>query len=314
MLSVIVPVYNVERYLDRCVESILNQTYQDLELILVDDGSTDASPALCNAWASRDSRVRVIHQQNAGPSVARNSGLAAAQGEWITFVDSDDYLERQCYEQALHTAQNSQCDMCIFGVTHESEQGEVLGLERYEEAKVYAIDELLSRIVIPLKTAVWNKIFHRSLLSGIRFSTQYRHNEDLLFIVESLKETTRAVSCACVGYHYVERAGSITGSGFTPHSVEEVAAKDKAYELIASNFPRHAAQASVLSFIARLNLLRQLEKERAPEYSALRAQYKQWLAEYYAKHARLLSRKHRLIYMLYRYHLSFLLSPLSLFR
>ena len=104
LLSVIVPVYKVEAYLDECVESILNQTYTDLELILVDDGSPDRSGEMCDAWAERDSRVRVIHKPNGGVCSARNAGLDAARGEYAAFVDSDDWLDPGMYEAML--AQN----------------------------------------------------------------------------------------------------------------------------------------------------------------------------------------------------------------
>ncbi len=314
MLSVIVPVYNIEQYLDRCVESILKQSHQDVELLLVDDGSTDSSPAICDAWALRDSRVKVIHQQNAGPSASRNSGLLQAAGEWITFVDSDDYLEPECYEKTLRVLEPSGCDMGIFGVRCESEQGDVFYDESYEEGRVYSVDELITRFVIPLRTAVWNKIFRRSFLAGIRFSDQFRHNEDLLFIVEALGAETKAVTCGCVGYHYVKRAGSITGRGFNPHSIEEIAAKDRACDIIAERFPAHAGAASVLGFIARLNVVRNLKGNRNPEYVGLYSTYMKWLAAYYAQHAKLLSRKHRLVYNLHRYHLSCLIPLFKLFR
>ena len=101
MISVIVPVYNVEKYLDNCVESIVNQTYKDLEIILVDDGSPDNCPAMCDEWAKKDSRIRVIHKENGGVSSARNIGLDNVTGEYIGFVDSDDYLESNMYELLL---------------------------------------------------------------------------------------------------------------------------------------------------------------------------------------------------------------------
>ena len=99
LISVIVPVYNVEQYLDRCVCSILNQTYQNLEIILVDDGATDSSGRMCDEYAKRDERIKVVHKQNGGLSDARNAGLAAATGEYIGYVDSDDWIEPDMYEK-----------------------------------------------------------------------------------------------------------------------------------------------------------------------------------------------------------------------
>lgn len=102
MLSVIVPVYNAEEYLRKCIDSILYQTYSDLELLLINDGSTDSSGAVCDEYARRDERVRVIHKENGGVSSTRNLGLDLAQGEWITFVDADDWIEHETYEKFSH--------------------------------------------------------------------------------------------------------------------------------------------------------------------------------------------------------------------
>lgn len=112
-LSVIVPVYQAAEYLDCCVESILAQTFSDLELILVDDGSTDGSAARCDRWAAADSRVRVIHRENGGVSAARNMGLDAARGEYVAFVDSDDWVEPQMYENLLAAAREYDCAVVL---------------------------------------------------------------------------------------------------------------------------------------------------------------------------------------------------------
>ena len=105
LISVIVPVYKVEPYLDRCVQSIVSQTYENLEIILIDDGSPDQCPAMCDSWAERDPRIRVIHKENGGVSSARNEGLKAATGTWLSFVDSDDWLHPQFFEITLMLAE-----------------------------------------------------------------------------------------------------------------------------------------------------------------------------------------------------------------
>ena len=118
LISVIVPIYNVESYLDRCIESIVNQTYKNLEIILVDDGSPDNCPAMCDAWAARDSRIQVIHKENGGLSDARNAGLAAASGEYIAFADSDDWVDAQCIRSLYGALRETDseiaaCDVCV---------------------------------------------------------------------------------------------------------------------------------------------------------------------------------------------------------
>lgn len=117
MISVIVPVYNAEKYIHKCVDSILNNTYSDIELILVDDGSPDSSPAICDEYAKRDSRVKVIHKENARASAARNDGMKIAQGKYIAFVDSDDWVEKDMFEKMLSTAETHDVDMVMCDIT-----------------------------------------------------------------------------------------------------------------------------------------------------------------------------------------------------
>lgn len=124
-ITVVVPVYNVEKYLDECVESIVNQTYRDLEIILVEDGSPDNCPGLCDAWAKRDGRIRVIHQENKGLGAARNAGLAIAQGEYIAFADSDDWLAPDMYRQLYAAAREKNADIAVSGC-REMAAGRVL--------------------------------------------------------------------------------------------------------------------------------------------------------------------------------------------
>lgn len=116
LISVIVPIYKVEQYLNRCVQSIVDQTYKNLEIILVDDGSPDNSPAMCDAWAEKDDRVQVVHKKNGGVSSARNAGLDAANGAYIGFVDGDDYIEPDMYAQLLQAIQKDSSDMAVCGI------------------------------------------------------------------------------------------------------------------------------------------------------------------------------------------------------
>ena len=115
LITVIVPIYNTEKYLDRCVESIVNQTYRKLEIILIDDGSTDNSPQMCDQWAEKDERIRVIHQSNVGAGMSRNVGIEAAKGEYICFVDSDDYIDVTMIEAVTLEAQEKNADLVLFG-------------------------------------------------------------------------------------------------------------------------------------------------------------------------------------------------------
>ena len=126
LVSVVVPIYNVERYLSRCVESIINQTYTNLEIILVDDGSTDQCPEICEEWRSKDSRIKVIHKENAGLGMARNTGIENAKGDYICFFDSDDYVDHKTIEVAISEAKKTNADVVAFGLSDVDEIGNVL--------------------------------------------------------------------------------------------------------------------------------------------------------------------------------------------
>lgn len=123
LLSVVVPVYKVEPYLDRCVESIVNQTYSNLEIILVDDGSPDRCPQMCDEWAKRDGRIKVVHKQNAGLGMARNTGIENAAGEYICFFDSDDYVALDTIEKAYRLAAAEKSDIVLFGYYNVNQDG-----------------------------------------------------------------------------------------------------------------------------------------------------------------------------------------------
>lgn len=212
LISVIVPVYNVAQYLDRCVESILKQTYHRLEIILVDDGSTDASPAKCDAYARRDSRVRVIHKQNGGLSDARNAGLAVASGEYIGYVDSDDWIEPDMYER-MHQAcvwHHAQLAVCRYFCEYKDQtkaggDGCVVPLSREELLKIY----IGGHKEYVIYNSVWSKLFHRDLVSGTLFP-KGRNSEDIMYTTRAFCKAERAVYLNQCFYHYVlDREGSI---------------------------------------------------------------------------------------------------------
>lgn len=161
IISVIVPVYKVEDYLDRCVESILAQTFTDFELILVDDGSPDNCPAMCDAWAEKDSRIKVIHKENGGLSDARNVGFAASCGEWISFIDSDDYVHPAML-QALHDAVQK-FDVKVSSCGFIRTEGESLERDQALEAKLWSAEDFYMQRNVNA-TVAWGKLYHRSVV------------------------------------------------------------------------------------------------------------------------------------------------------
>lgn len=207
LLSIIVPVYNMQDTLDRCVQSIVSQSFADWEMILVDDGSTDGSGAMCDEWAKRDSRITVVHKENGGLSDARNAGLEMAKGEYVTFVDSDDYINEGTYDNVMGGLARHG-DVGIMEYSMKS-----IGYERIDlnyEDRVYS-----DAYSYWTESKAWNhaymcnKIFRRDMFNGIRFQ-QGRNFEDLILLPQVLKQfNPKVATSSFVGYNYVYREGSI---------------------------------------------------------------------------------------------------------
>lgn len=217
LISVIVPVYKVEKFLPRCVDSLIQQTYSNLEVILVDDGSPDRCGEICEEYARVDSRIRVIHKINGGLSSARNAGLDIARGDYIAFVDSDDWVDADCYEKLYMLAVKYQVGFVYAGRydVDGTADRESIGLCP-EREELISGEEMATRIFHwdHVDSAAWDKLYARSLFDGIRYPENV--------IVEDLPVTYRLALCAgqCVlgnfpFYHYYHRPGSITTTAFS---------------------------------------------------------------------------------------------------
>lgn len=183
LISVIVPVYNAEKTLRQCVDSILNQEYGDIELILVDDGSKDSSPAICEEYAGRDSRVRVFHKDNGGVSSARNLGIDNAQGEWITFIDADDYISESYFDTIDERGE----DIFINGYKKFDNAGVVAGKAANELFGIPVFSDFISKFVTDsLLRCPWAKFYKRSLIGDLRFLTDMKIGEDAWFVFNYL--------------------------------------------------------------------------------------------------------------------------------
>ena len=205
LITVIVPVYNVEKYLDKCVESIVNQTYKNLEIILVDDGSPDNCPAMCDEWAKKDSRIKVIHKANGGVSSARNAGLDTAQGEYIGFVDSDDYIKENMYEILLKSFCENNIELSVCGLVC---YGKAVSIDKN---KIIKKDDALT-MLFDIKNYpyfegyVWNKLFKSDIIkkNKLRFDENIDMSEDTLFNFMYLKYVSKVsiVKGECYQYNY----------------------------------------------------------------------------------------------------------------
>lgn len=213
-LSVVVPIYNVEKYLVKCIQSIVNQDYLNLEIILVDDGSPDSSPQICDEWAKIDSRIKVIHKTNGGLSDARNIGIEVASGEYITFVDGDDFIKKDMYSKMMNSINKTGAEIAVCG--RYIYDGKVekkyhcLDSEKLYDSKT-ALKEMLCGGTV--EEAVWDKIYKRELLYNIRFPVG-EVNEDIIVMPKILVNSSKIIHVGEALYYYRKNNYGISKSGY----------------------------------------------------------------------------------------------------
>lgn len=250
LCSVIVPIYNVEKYLPECVDSILNQTLTDLEVILVDDGSPDSCPAICDTYAAKDSRVKVIHKLNGGLSSARNAGLDIASGRYIGFVDSDDMIELDMYEKMVQRIVNSDADLCFCRVISTDEDGILR-----ENNRLFGLDnsvlsgrDVLNQLVKGGSTyyeSIWNKLYKRELFDSLRFIEGKQH-EDAFIVHHIYGRCSRIVFLENLFYIYRLRSDSIMRKEFSVKRLDVIDAfMDRVNYCLARGLPETAGYAMV---------------------------------------------------------------------
>ena len=237
-ISVIVPVYKVEAYLDKCVSSIVNQTYTNLEIILVDDGSPDNCPAMCDAWAEKDSRIRVIHKTNGGLSDARNAGMAVATGELMAFVDSDDWIVPDMYEYLYQRLTEDNSDIAACGVQMVWESKTPSRMLTRAGNCVLNQEEAMRAIIEEswLKQPVWYKLYKTDLIRDILFPKGKCH-EDVFWSYQAVGSAKKVSVSDHVGYYYLQRGGSIMGAGYSLKRLDAVEAKVRRCAYIQERFP-----------------------------------------------------------------------------
>ena len=240
MISVIVPVYNVEAYLDRCVESIIGQTYRDLEIILVDDGSKDRSPQMCDEWAKKDNRIKVIHKENGGAATARNRGISLATGEYIIFIDSDDWIESAMFEILLTAMQEEKADIveCKLDWFKDGEEPcryEGTPIQRIHFDTEGALEELIRERRLH-QTPV-NKLYRAELMKGIPFA-EGRICEDEYWTYQIFGQAKSIVLLDVVLYHYYQSTGSVMRAPYSLKRLACIDAYEQRLEYVAKRFQR----------------------------------------------------------------------------
>jgi len=246
-ISIIVPIYNVEPFLRCCVDSLLQQTYADFELILVDDGSPDNCGAICDEYVAADDRVRVIHKPNGGLSDARNAGLKIAQGEYIAFVDSDDWGTPDYLECLLSALAENGADICECDILRTSGEETALTKE-YHAAEVFTTVDAMEQLIHDgsFHQHVWNKLYRRDVIADILFP-KGKTNEDEFWTYQVFGNAKKVVKIQDVLYFYFQRPGSIMGETYSLKRLDALEAKLQRQQYIDSKFPKLSQQ-------ARLNL------------------------------------------------------------
>jgi len=289
LISVIVPVYNVAYYLPRCLDSLLNQTLP-VEIILINDGSTDESGNICETYAQKYPQIKLIHQPNSGVSIARNTGLDHATGDYVGFADPDDWLDKTMFEKLLQTAQQNKVDIAVCGFQKHSDF-----LENELSHKQVVLDlpnkldhtTALLNMLIPrrLECNIWNKLFSKNIVQNIRFDSNFKAGQDLAFVMDIFASNAK-ITVAYLAeplYHYIMRDGS-TMNSFSEKRFSELAAWEYATAKISAMPTTSPEILQLLQFRyvdTTVNLMRAASETNGNEYlPRIKAPIKPYIWQY----------------------------------
>lgn len=239
LISVIIPVYKVEQYLHRCVESVVEQTYKNLEIILVDDGSPDSCPELCNQWRIKDSRIKVIHKKNGGLSDARNAGIEIASGKYLAFIDSDDYVDRRFIECLYSAIQKTRAQISCVGIQIFSDKQEVNQDTEFYQTEVFKKQEAIHNLFDSTKYCdyAWNKLYDRRLFDNVRYPFG-RKMEDIGTTYKLLDQCNLIAYCPTKLYYYYQRNDSILHSADRKFFIDKYELSKERYLYIKQVYPQ----------------------------------------------------------------------------
>lgn len=237
LISIIVPIYNVEKYLDRCIDSIINQTYSNIDIILVDDGSTDNCPKICDSWSKKDKRVRVVHQKNKGAAVAKNIGLKEALGDLIAFCDADDYLHVDMLQVMCDCMNQTKSDIVICGVNWVTESGSVIRVENSDNTELYQPDAMRNLLENrSVKEQVWDKLYKRQCLENILF-VEKKKIDDVFWTYKVIGNALKIAIVHDPLYYYTQRESSVMGAGYQDYWMQTLEAYKLRCEYMDKHYP-----------------------------------------------------------------------------
>lgn len=260
LVTVVIPVYKVEKYIDKCIESILNQTYSNLEIILVDDGSPDNCGKICDNYIEKDVRIKVVHKENGGLSDARNAGIDIANGKYITFVDSDDYIDSEYVELLYKTIKKDKSDMAISSHKVIYENGTILK-KATEEESILKPKEVLKRILYDdgIDLSAWAKLYKIELFEEIRYP-KGRLFEDAATTYKLVDKCKKISIISKSTYNYIIRRNSITNVNFSEKKMDLIISTEEMCSYIKKKYPDLEMAANRRLMYAYLSTLTQLIK------------------------------------------------------
>ena len=260
LISVIIPIYKVEKYLDSCICSIVNQDYQNLDIILVDDGSPDMCPKLCDQWKTRDSRIRVIHKKNGGLSSARNAGIIIAKGKYLSFVDSDDYIGQGMYTTMVEAAERNSAEIVCCGRYLTISESIKVPRHCLDQEKIYTNEQAMKEVLLArdIEEAAWDTLYRAELFNDIRYP-KGEINEDIVVIFPLLKLCNRIVHVGNPFYYYRVNKNSITKSGYNEKKYIYLKHIQQVKAYITLNYPK--LETELRCFMARYSYAELLDME-----------------------------------------------------
>lgn len=259
LISVIVPVYNAEKYLARCIDSIINQSYKNLEIILINDGSTDSSSEICKFYQEKDTRIQVIQKENSGPASARNAGLQIYAGEYLCFVDSDDWLANNYVSELYGLIKKYDADIvaCEY---YKAEKHEIYQPCENPEIRICNNEDFLKICFteMPISVVPWNKLYKRELYSEIRFPEDKKVCEDVMPLLLAGEQAKRAVVTSNKLYYYYTNPCSLTQESYNPQHENYVEVWTDIHKYCSDKFPNLCSATIHRMILARLNVLNKL--------------------------------------------------------
>lgn len=310
-ISVIIPVYNVEKYISKCLDSIVNQTYKNIEIIIVNDGSTDRSGLICDEYAKRYNNIRVFHKENAGVSSARNLGIDNSSGEYIAFVDPDDYIDKNMYEILHKELIKSKSDISMVSFSYIKEE-KIIDEDNSKDEIIFTKQEVLDRYFNRIKpfdsSFLWNKLFKKILFENVRLDTELVIQEDTEVLIRIFNKVNSIAYIGIPLYSYLIRKGAATEGSISKSKLNTDISLLKIYEYTEKNIPRYKSIALANYAMCYFNIIIEVIKNYE-EYGIYYATIVKRLKKTYLK---ILTSKN--IMLKYRFHGGLLLLNKNLYK